>query len=98
MIRDKGALGRAPSGQALAVPVEPVARLDPSGFDPSRDGAASADMNNRSIAARLNPNFKIASTSTASTTILQLSGPLETQDELDALVQTLGFMREWLSQ
>jgi hypothetical protein len=28
--------GRAPSGQALAVPVEPVSRLDPSGFDPSR--------------------------------------------------------------
>jgi hypothetical protein len=28
--------GRAPSGQALAVPVEPVSRLDPTGFDPSR--------------------------------------------------------------
>jgi hypothetical protein len=32
--------GRAPTGQALAVPVEPVARLDPTGFDPSRDGLA----------------------------------------------------------
>jgi hypothetical protein len=29
-------VGRVPSGQALAVPVEPVSRLDPSGFDPSR--------------------------------------------------------------
>jgi hypothetical protein len=29
--------GRAPTGQALAVPVEPVARLDPTGFDPSRE-------------------------------------------------------------
>jgi hypothetical protein len=28
--------GRVPSGQALAVPVEPVTRLDPTGFDPSR--------------------------------------------------------------
>jgi hypothetical protein len=28
--------GRDPSGQALAVPVEPVARLDHAGFDPSR--------------------------------------------------------------
>jgi hypothetical protein len=28
--------GRDPLGQALAVPVEPVARLGPSGFDPSR--------------------------------------------------------------
>jgi hypothetical protein len=28
--------GRVASDQALAVPVEPVARLDPTGFDPSR--------------------------------------------------------------
>jgi hypothetical protein len=28
--------GASVPDQALAVPVEPVARLDPSGFDPSR--------------------------------------------------------------
>lgn len=28
--------GRDPAGQALAVPAEPVPRLGPSGFDPSR--------------------------------------------------------------
>jgi hypothetical protein len=29
-------VGRVPSGQALAVPAEPVSRLGPLGFDPSR--------------------------------------------------------------
>jgi hypothetical protein len=34
--REEGVGASAMADQALAVPVEPVARLDPAGFDPSR--------------------------------------------------------------
>jgi hypothetical protein len=35
--------GRVASDQALAVPVEPVSRLDPTGFDPSRIASLQGD-------------------------------------------------------
>jgi hypothetical protein len=36
--------GRAPSGQALAVPVEPASGLAPLGFDPSREDQTIATV------------------------------------------------------
>lgn len=50
-----------------------------------------------SVCRRLNPKFKIVYTGAAEESLLQLSGPLETQDELDALVEALAIMRDWLS-
>ena len=50
----------------------------------------------RSIAERMNDNFKVVATCSSNATTLHLSGPLETQDEMDALTEALAIMREWL--
>lgn len=78
--------GRVLADQAL-VSDEAATHLRPPGFDPSR----------KSTSERLSKDFKIVSTSDSEGTLLQLSGPIETQDQLDAVVSILGAMREWLS-
>lgn len=51
-----------------------------------------------SISERLNPSFKMVLRQTnAEDATLYLSGPLETQDELDALTSALVIMRDWLT-
>lgn len=50
------------------------------------------------VAERLNPSFRIVGRQSASDDFnLHLSGPLETQDELDALVHALRLMRQLLT-
>lgn len=48
----------------------------------------------RGVAARMNDKFKIVFTSAEP--MLQLSGPMETQDELEAVREALAVLREWL--
>lgn len=45
-------IGRDPTGQALAVPVEPASSLAPTGFDPSRVRRGSVRQNIRGVAKR----------------------------------------------
>ena len=54
-------------------------------------------MESQSISARLPKDFKFVLTANVDTSLLQLSGPIKTQDELDAIVTALGVMREWLA-
>jgi hypothetical protein len=91
--------GASVPDQALAVPAPANAVDGPTGFNPSRnESAMSADLSGRSVAGRLNRDFKVVCSCSGSTTRLQLSGPIETQDELDAVVQALNVMREWLPE
>lgn len=49
------------------------------------------------ISQRLPDNFKFVFTQVSSESLLQLSGPITTQDELDAVTEALLVMREWLA-
>jgi hypothetical protein len=58
-----------------------------SGFDPSR----------KSVLGRLSDGFTISIATTAETGTMHLNGPINSQDELDALVTVLGVVRGWLT-
>lgn len=50
----------------------------------------------KSVSERLNPQFKFVFQGNAETALLQVSGPMETTDQLDAVVSALAVMRDWL--
>lgn len=62
----------------------------------SEAGEAAPIRSGKSVSARMNDRFKVVCRCALEETAIHLSGPLETQDELDALVQALGVMRSWL--
>lgn len=53
-------------------------------------------MTDKSVAERMHKDFKIVFTSGPDTARLQVSGPISTQDELDAVTAALVVMRDWL--
>lgn len=85
MSEHHGASLRDRAGQASP---EADKSSSPSGDHPLR----------KSVSGRLPQGFRFVFTGNKGTVVtLQLSGQLETQDELDAIVTALDMMRDWLA-
>jgi hypothetical protein len=52
----------------------------------------------KSISARLNDEFKFVYSGPADAASIQVSGPMATRGQLDAVVEALNVMRDWLPE